>query len=531
MPNRPAIVVMGLLIVILFLGGRLLGANRSPSPPSSQPNGETRHPVEPGGEADLAGQYTTVPSDSSPPDGVPKATCVDGSDEKRPFTDVECIETVETLSEAAENLSPGSLVVVRSFPSEDSDSIRGVGTYRGRGLQGRVLTATAANPIIIQAEGFDPDGDFDRPILEGARRVHGTWSPTPGTEHTWQIPFDRLAEGFIHWACVDRIWVSRLPGKRELADFPLTRPIMKQGGVYPHYSDCEDNTDRGAPITPQVVDGFPGSYYWLDGMLYVHMPGNEDPNGYTVEVPYYHPLSQFEDAAGLIIRGFRVYHSLLGIDLYSCGTSAADRCEASHNDASFNFPFGLQTGPYSYLHHNTGTLNTIQLIKITQDFSEISYNEAGPQLSHGFKLLEVRDCIVHHNEVFGNNLPVPEEGTQADWSIIGTRDITAGILLNPGTQDCELSSNLVHENRVGFYVQEDQNQPVEGNLIQQNHILHNRFAIKWRGSSTWGNNLSNNNQFSSGAMFEWSGESGPFEDYVQATRLDTDSLLVNEPDS
>ena len=123
----------------------------------------------------------------------PNAVCVDGGLSGRPFSDVNCIRTVATISEAAEDVGPGSLVVVRAFASDDANSIRGMGTYRDPGLQDKVLMATVADPIIIQAEGFDTEGDFTQPIIDGALRVSRIWQRTPGTNHTWQIPFDRMS--------------------------------------------------------------------------------------------------------------------------------------------------------------------------------------------------------------------------------------------------------------------------------------------------------------------------------------------------
>lgn len=527
MINRLKFVAIGLLLAAIYLGTQLNRSNVPPSPIAEYLPSGSQQQAEIGAAPAITGQSGLPSTDATPSAEMPRAVCVDGDLSGRPFADVDCLWTVTTLSEAAEYIGPGSLVVVRAFPSDDPDSIRGVGTYRGSGLQGKVLTATAANPIIIQAEEFEPGAEFTKPIIDGALRIQGMWERTPGTNHTWQTPLERMATGFIHWACIDRIWVSRLPGKTELADFPLTRPIMKQGGISGNYSDCENNTDRGRPITPVEVDSFPGSYVWLDGILFIRLPGGEDPNEYTVEVPYHHPFSLFEQASGLVVRGFRVYHSLLGIDLYSCGTSSIDRCEASHNEASFNFPFGLQTGPYSYLHHNTGILNTIQLIKITQDFSEVSYNIVGPQLSHGFKLLEVRGCIVQNNEVFGNNLPVPETGTQAGWKIIGTRDRTVGIYLNVGTQECELEANVVYENRVGFYIESDDDKPTRGNLIQANWILDNEIAIRWRGSTAWRDNFSNENFFSPESIFRWKEQSESLSQYAKLTGMDKDSQIVS----
>ena len=518
----------------LVLGAILMGAcTTSPDPLSlglTSGASESLGHVE-GEFINVTPKETEPPPTHETPTPAPKDTvCVDGGLSGRQFADLNCLRIVETLSEALEDVRPGSLIVVRAFPSNDKNSIRGMGTYRDLGLQNKVLIATASNPIIIQAEGFDPEGDFTKPIVDGGVRIHGSWQRTPATDYTLQIPFDRIWPGYPHWACIDRIWVSRLSGKTELADFPLTRPIPNQGSSYPEFEDCRDNTHGGRSITPADVDGFPGSYLWLDETLYVHLPGGEDPNDHTVEVPRGHPFSSYESAAGLTIRGFRVYHSLNGIDLFSCGTEAEDRCEASHNNASFNHPYGLQSGPYSYLHHNSGLLNTIQLIKITGDYSEIAYNEVGPQLSHGFKLNGVRGCVVHHNEVYGNRLQVPETGSQSGWSIIGTRDLKGGIYLKNGTEGCSLHENLVYDNTYGFYIRNDGDNVTQGNAIERNTILQNETAMRWRETLTWESNSSNYNVFSWSANFHWGDQVGSLAAYATATGLDKDSeMLMTSP--
>lgn len=519
------IAAVGLALAALLVGARVGGTGELPSPamPSVGSEKQSQGSVEAGGAVFQRAELALTTTLSAP--GRRNAYCVDGGLSGLQFLDVNCSRIVETLSEAVEEVEPGSLIVVRAYPSDDRDGIRGMGTYRDGGLRTKVLTATVDSPIIIQAEGFNPNGEFIKPIIDGATRVHGVWERTPGTSNTWQVEFDRMPAGYDHVACVDRIWVSRQPGKTELADFPLTRPLMNQGNDNPS-SDCANNTINGRPIAPDDVDNFPGSYSWLNKLLYVHLPGGEDPNDFTIEIPGNFPLSRYESASGLVIRGFRVYHTSNGIDFYHCGTSAANRCEASHNETSFNYPYGLQPGPYSYLHHNSGILNTIQLVKITGDFSEVSYNDVGPQLSHGFKLSGVQGCFVHHNDVYGSSYTVPKDGTQSDWTIIGTRDISAGIYLKNGTKECRVYENLIFENGNGLYIRNDGDTLTHDNEIEGNRILHNNTAIRWREPLTWERNSSNNNEFSWGATFRWGDDMGSFSAYVDATHQDKDSRVA-----
>jgi parallel beta-helix repeat protein len=446
-----------------------------------------------------------------------EVVCVDGGNSGAPFEGVTCDRTVTNLESAADGLQAGSLVVVRAFTSSDPNSIDGTGTYRGEGLLRFKLLGTQAEPIIFQAEHFDASGDFERPIVSGAERVTGDWVRTPGTQATWETPWEVAPGSWGHTACVDRIWVSRPPGRTALANFPLTRPMPNQGNDYP--DDCGDNTLAGQPMTPQAVDDFPGSYEWLDGRLYVHLPGGEDPNEHTIEVPVHHSLSPGRGSTGLIIRGFRVYHTVNGIDLWHCGTSPADRCEATHNETSYNTHFGLQPGRYGLLAYNTGQFNTIQLIKITSDFSEIAYNRAGTQLAHGFKLNEVKDCYVHDNVVFGNRVQVTG-GTQAGWGLIGTRDAVAGIYLKNGTQRCRVEGNLVAHNNLGLYLRNDGDTLTEANTLQGNRLLYNSVALAWRDAGLWTYNTAADNVFSPNAQVRWDEQTGSVSEFLAATGQD-----------
>jgi parallel beta-helix repeat protein len=443
------------------------------------------------------------------------AICVDGGDSGKPFVAVNCVRTVTTLAEAVDNVSLAKLIVVRAFASSDPNSIAGMGTYRDQGLASNVMLATASDPIIIQAEGWHEKGYFVKPIVDGAMRVTQAWELVPGTEATWQTPWDEEPGGFGHEACIDRIWVSRVPGKTQLANFPLTRPMFAQGND--HLSDCGDNTFEGQPMTPQHVDSFPGSYQWLDGMLYVRLPNGEDPNRYTVEVPFRHAMSPGRGSAGLVVRGFRVYHAQNGIDLWHCGSSPADRCDATHNETSYNTPFGLQPGKHGRLLYNTGVLNTLQLIKVTSDFADIGYNVAGPQLSHGFKLNVVHDCLVHHNEVYGNVLGETPTGTQAGWRMLGTRDATVGIYLKNETQRCEVYENYVHHNAVGIYLRNDGDTLTEGNLIENNSLVYNTVALGWRDDGMWDYNTAADNVLGWGAVLRWGDETGSVSEFQAAT--------------
>jgi parallel beta-helix repeat protein len=447
-----------------------------------------------------------------------QAVCVDGGNSGRPFAGVTCLRTVTTLQEAVEGLGPRSLVVVRAFPSSDPNSINGIGTYRDRGLHQAPLNGTQADPIIIQAEGFNTSGRFVKPIVDGAARVTGAWTRSEGTAATWQTPWEIAPASFGHAACVDRIWVSRVAGKTALADFPLTRPLFNQGNDF--LDDCPNNTSQGQGMTPQHVDAFPGSYQWLGGVLYVHLPGGEDPNRYTVEVPYQLSLTPREGSSGLVVRGFRVYHTNNGIDLYHCGSSPADRCEATFNETSFNTHFGLQPGRYSLLARNSGTLNTIQLVKLTGDNAEVAYNIVGPQLSHGFKLHAVHDCQVHHNEIYGNTLSPAPTGTQAGWRILGTRDTTAGIYIKSGTTGCQVFDNYVHHNATGIYLRNDDGGVTQGNALVGNKLYHNETAIAWRDDGMWTYNLSTRNLYSWGARFRWADSIGTQAEYQSATGAD-----------
>jgi parallel beta-helix repeat protein len=445
----------------------------------------------------------------------PDAVCVDGGQSGRPFTGVNCTRTVSTLEAAMVNLPPGSRVVVRAFASNDANSIDGMGTYRDSALENALFASTADQPTIVEAEGFDPKANFVRPIVDGAVRITGQWQRTPGTTRTWQTAWDTEPGSFGHAACVDRIWVSRQPGKTALADFPLTRPLPNQGNDTP--ADCEDNTLGGQPITPQQVDAFPGSYEWLDHMLYVHLPGDEDPNGYTVEVPFRHSFSPRRGSTGLIVRGFRIYHTINGIDLWHCGGEPGNHCDATYNDTSFNTHFGLQPGRYSLLAWNTGRLNTIQLIKITSDFSEIAYNVAGPQLAQGFKLNEVADCQVHDNQVYGNRLTVPITGTQDGWHMIGARDAVAGIYLKNGTHRCEVYANTIYFNKVGVYLRNDGETLTQDNVIRNNVIVYNEVDVAWRDAGMWRYNILANNTFSRAPRLRWGDREGTLEEFLAAT--------------
>ncbi len=445
----------------------------------------------------------------------PEAVCVDGGQSGQPFAGVRCLKTVATIDEAVRNLKASRLVVVRAFASSDENSIDGLGTYRDPGLQKAKFKATAANPVIIQAEGFTPGGDFERPIVDGAVRVTGAWERTPGTQHTWQTPWSDKPGSFGHSACVDRIWVSRKPGRTRLADFPLTRPLLNQGNNTD--GDCENNTVDGQPMTPAQVDAYAGSYEWLEGVLYVHLPGDEDPNEYTVEVPYQHTFSPQRGSSGLIVRGFRVYHTVNGIDLWHCGTGRDDRCEASYNETSYNTHFGLQPGPYGLLAWNSGQLNTIQLIKITSDHAEIANNQVGPQLAHGLKFNEVQECSVHDNVVFGNVYTVRAEDTQAGWKIMGTRDATAGLYLKNGTTRCDVAGNTVYGNKIGIYLRNDGDKRTELNTIHDNVIIYNDTAVAWRDAGLWDYNTLTGNLLNPGAVLKWGDASGRLLDFQTLT--------------
>jgi hypothetical protein len=511
----------GLLLVVLLTLTRARSSGQQKSSPGTiEAATSTARET---GEIGLSPQpaMTGTPTASiAPAQEYRKAICVDGGRSGQPFVHINCIETFTTLSEAVSDVQSGGLFVVRAFPSSDPNSIVGMGTYRDLGLQNKTLVATVASPITIEAEGFNLDSNFARPIIDGGIRVTGRWEPAPGTTRTWQIPFPNWPGGFLHWACVDRIWVSRLPGKTELANFPLTRPLPTQGNDNPD-TDCKQNTIAGQPITPADVDAFPGSYEWLDGNLYIHLPSGEDPNLYTVEVPYNHPFSAYTSASGLVIRGFRVYHTLNGIDLYGCGTSAADRCEASHNEASFNYPYGFQPGSYSYLHHNTGEFNTIQLIKVTGDNSEIAYNVVGPQLSQGLKLTGVSDCLVHNNQVYGNNPTVPEAAPQPGWTAIGTRDVWAGILIQNDTHGCMVYDNYLYGNVTGIVVLGES----DANSLSGNVMMGNPVAISWH-SDTWRHNASDDNTFDPMAVLKWGDAKGGLVEYQRATGLDANSKVA-----
>ena len=443
------------------------------------------------------------------------ALCVDGGMSGRPFRNVNCVETFATLEEAWDEVGLIRLVVVRAFASNDENSIVGMGTYRDDGLSTNVINATAADPVIVQAEGFSERGYFVRPIIAGGERVTGAWSLVPGTEATWQTPWEVEPGSFMHEACVDRIWISRVPGKKQLANFPLTRPLFAQGNEHP--GDCRDNTFQGQPMTPEHVDAFPGSYQWLDGVLYVRMPNGEDPNEYTVEVPYRHTMSPARGSSGLVVRGFRVYHTQNGIDLWHCGTSEQDRCNATHNETSYNTHFGLQPGKYSLLAHNRGVLNTIQMVKITSDFSEIAHNVVGPQLSHGFKLNVVHDCLVHNNEVYGNVLEDTPSGTQAGWLMLGTRDTTAGIYLKNETQRCRVFDNYVHHNAVGIYLRNDGDTLTEANIIEANSLVYNGVALAYRDDGMWTYNTATDNVLGWGALIRWGDRTGLALEFARAT--------------
>lgn len=446
-----------------------------------------------------------------------EAICVDGGQSGEPFAGVACTQTVASLAEAAKAVAPGGRIVVRAFTSADENSIEGTGTYRDEGLRVAVMVATRANPTIIEAEDFSPDGGYAAPIISGAARVTADWTRTPATEATWQTPWASQPGSGDHSDCIDRIWVSRQPGRTALANFPLTRPMFNQGNDYP--ADCEANTVAGEPLGPEHVDAFPGSYAWLDNILYVHLPGGEDPNGYTIEVPVRHSMWPGRGSAGLVVRGFRVYHTRNGIDLWHCGNTPEDRCEATHNETSYNTPFGLQPGKYGLLAYNRGVLNTIQLIKITSDFAEIAYNVAGPQLAHGFKLHKVRDCSVHDNVVFGNRLAAEHTATQAGWQMINTRDIVAGIYLRDGTQRCTVSHNLLVGNRTGILVRNDGEVLTRDNLLEGNRLLHNTWALTWRDAELWTYNLARGNVFSAGAQVRWGDEVGGLRDFQAATGM------------
>lgn len=458
-----------------------------------------------------------VPAATASTQAAPQAICVDGGLSGEPFAGVDCVETVATLEEGMDQVSDVRLVVVRAFESTDENSLGGIGTYRDAGLSTTVVTASAADPLIIQAEDFTEHGFFVKPIVDGGVRVTGVWERTDGTDATWQTPWEVEPGSFTHEACVDRIWVSRSPGKTQLADFPLTRPLFAQGNNF--QGDCGANTFEGQPMTPQHVDAFPGSYQWLADTLYVHLPNGEDPNDHTVEVPYRHSLSPGRGSSGLVVRGFRVYHTQNGIDLWHCGTTRADRCDATHNETSYNTHFGLQPGKYSWLAYNRGVLNTIQMIKITSDYAEIAYNTVGPQLSHGFKLNVVHDCLVHHNEVYGNVLGETPTGTQAGWRLLGTRDTTAGIYLKNETQRCEVHDNYVHHNAVGIYLRNDGDTLTEGNVVRGNTLLFNQVALAWRDEGMWTYNTVSDNLFGWGAQLRWGEQTGPAADFVAETGL------------
>ena len=49
------------------------------------------------------------------------------------------------------------------------------------------------------------------------------------------------------------------------------------------------------------------------------------------------------------------------LDLWHCGTTEANRCDATHNETSYNTHFGLQPGKYSRLWHNQGVLNALRM--------------------------------------------------------------------------------------------------------------------------------------------------------------------------
>ena len=455
---------------------------------------------------------------ASAPGQFREAICVDGGMSGRPFVQARCVKTVATLEDAVDGIGPGTLVVVRAFWSNDANSIGGVGTYRDSGLQNSTMVTSLSQPIIIQAEGFNQWGAYVKPIISGAVRVQGTWERAPGTERTWQIAWDIEPGSWRHEGCVDRIWVSRQAGKTQLANFPLTRPLFNQGNDNP--PDCGNNTFNGEPMGPRHVDAFPGSYQWLNDVLYVNMPNGEDPNQYTVEVPYKHSMSPGRGSAGLVVRGLRVYHAINGIDLWHCGSEMANRCEATHNETSFNTHFGLQPGRFGLLAYNSGILNTIQMVKITSDFSEIAHNLVGPQLSHGFKLNEVHGCQVHHNQVYSNNVALPAEATQANWLAVGTRDTTAGIYLKNGTNGCHIYDNNIRNNRVGIYLRNDGDSLTRDNVIERNSLLYNETAMVWRDDGLWQVNVSRDNWFSGGATFFWDGIEGPLNAYRAATGME-----------
>jgi parallel beta-helix repeat protein len=215
-----------------------------------------------------------------------------------------------------------------------------------------------------------------------------------------------------------------------------------------------------------------------------------------------------------------VYHTNNGIDLYHCGSSPADRCEATYNETSFNTHFGLQPGRFSLLARNTGILNTIQLVKLKGENSDVAYNIVGPQLSHGFKLHAVHDCQVHHNEIYGNTYDHTPTGTQAGWHIMGTRDTTAGIYLKSGTSGCQVYENYIHHNTTGIYVRNDGGAVTQGNALIGNKLYHNETAIAWRDPGLWTVNVSDRNLFSWGTRFRWGDAIGSQTEYQSATGAD-----------
>jgi parallel beta-helix repeat protein len=228
-------------------------------------------------------------------------------------------------------------------------------------------------------------------------------------------------------------------------------------------------------------------------------------------------MSPGRGSAGLIVRGFRVYHTQNGIDLWHCGSTPEDRCEASLNETSYNTHFGLQPGKYGVLAHNSGVYNTIQLIKITSDFADIGFNVAGPQLSHGFKLNVVHDCVVHDNEVYGNVLGETPTGTQAGWHMLGTRDATVGIYLKNETQRCQIVNNFVHHNAVGIYLRNDGDTLTEGNVIEHNSLVYNQVALGWRDEGMWTYNTAADNLLGWGALIRWGDRTGPAAEFEAAT--------------
>jgi parallel beta-helix repeat protein len=162
-------------------------------------------------------------------------------------------------------------------------------------------------------------------------------------------------------------------------------------------------------------------------------------------------------------------------------------------------------------------LNTIQLVKVTSDFADISFNVVGPQLSHGLKLNVVHDCLIHDNEVYGNVIDETPTGTQAGWMVLGTRDAKAGIYLKNETQRCQVTDNYIHHNAFGIYVRNDGDTLTEGNVIENNSLVYNGVALGWRDDGMWDYNTARDNVLGWGAVLRWGDSTGSAGQYQAAT--------------